>query len=140
MASMRRLSIIQKHLAPPEPSHELGTLQINSTRGQSVKSTRSITARDSKTGKSVEVPVLFDGVAPAVRATDVGKAGGVLVFDPGYMNTAVCRSKITYIDGGKGILKYRGYAIEDLAENCSFLEGMRTSVCERVWFDRKLGN
>lgn len=43
-------------------------------------------------------------------------------YDPGYFNTAVCRSKITYIDGDKGILEYRGYPIEQLADKSSFLE------------------
>jgi citrate synthase len=47
---------------------------------------------------------------------------GISVYDNGYLNTAVCKSKITYIDGTNGILQYRGYAIEDLAENSSFLE------------------
>lgn len=44
------------------------------------------------------------------------------MYDNGYLNTAVCRSEITYIDGAKGILQYRGYAIEELAEHSSFLE------------------
>ena len=45
-----------------------------------------------------------------------------MTYDPGYTNTASCISRITYIDGGKGILRYRGYPIEKLAENCTYLE------------------
>ena len=45
-----------------------------------------------------------------------------MTYDPAFMNTASCRSAITFIDGDKGILRYRGYPIEQLAENCTFLE------------------
>ena len=47
---------------------------------------------------------------------------GLMSYDPAFMNTASCKSNITYIDGDKGILRYRGYPIEQLAEKCSFLE------------------
>ncbi len=47
---------------------------------------------------------------------------GMMSYDPAFLNTAACRSSVTYLDGERGILRYRGYAIEDLAENCSFLE------------------
>ena len=47
---------------------------------------------------------------------------GLMSYDPAYMNTASCKSRITFIDGDKGILRYRGYAIEHLAENCTYLE------------------
>lgn len=47
---------------------------------------------------------------------------GIMSYDPAFMNTAACQSGITFIDGDKGILRYRGYNIEDLAENCTFLE------------------
>jgi len=47
---------------------------------------------------------------------------GLVTFDPGFVNTGSCKSKITYLDGEKGILRYRGYAIEDLVENCEFVE------------------
>ena len=61
-----------------------------------------------------------------VKSTDLGKLGykgNVLrTYDPGYMNTITCTSKICFIDGDKGILEYRGYPIEVLAEKCSFLE------------------
>jgi citrate synthase len=79
---------------------------------------------DSRTGKSYELPIV-DG---AIRATDLGQLRigpndpGLLSYDPAFMNTAATRSAITFIDGDRGILWYRGYAIEQLAEQCSFLE------------------
>ncbi len=79
---------------------------------------------DSRTGRSYEVPI-SDG---AIRATDLRQIkvndddSGLLSYDPAFMNTANCRSAITYIDGDKGILRYRGYPIEELAEHCSFLQ------------------
>ncbi|MFA5891454.1 MAG: citrate synthase [Actinomycetota bacterium] len=84
--------------------------------------TLSIT--DNRNGKSYEVPIQ-DGT---IRATDLRKIKvseddfGLMTYDPGYMNTASCRSSITYIDGDKGILRYRGYPIDQLAEHCGFLE------------------
>jgi citrate synthase len=72
---------------------------------------------------SVDFPVYEGTVGPDV--IDVrslyGKTG-MFTYDPGFMSTASCRSKITYIDGDKGVLEYRGYPIEKLAENCDFLE------------------
>jgi citrate synthase len=79
---------------------------------------------DSRTGRQYELPIT-DGT---VHATDLRqiKASdddfGLMSYDPAYLNTASCRSSITFIDGDKGILRYRGYPIEVLAENCSFLE------------------
>src|SRR2546423_2389231 len=81
--------------------------------------------RDSRTNKSYAIPVI-DG---AIRATDLKKIrtddpndSGLMSYDPAFLNTASCRSAITYIDGDKGILRYRGYPIEQLAENATFLE------------------
>ena len=84
----------------------------------------SLSIVDNRTGKSYEVPI-EDG---AIRAMDLRqiKVGeedfGLLTYDPAYQNTASCRSAITYIDGDRGILNYRGYPIEQLAERSSFLE------------------
>ena len=84
----------------------------------------TLTVTDNRTGTSYELPIQ-DG---AIRATDLRKikAGsedfGVVSYDPGFMNTAACRSAITYIDGEKGILRYRGYPIEEIAEQKTFLE------------------
>src|SRR5579884_1533573 len=86
------------------------------------KNTLSIT--DNRTGRQYEIPIQ-DG---AIRALDLRqiKAGpddpGLMTYDPGFLNTAACKSAITYIDGDQGILRYRGYPIEQLAERGSFLE------------------
>jgi citrate synthase len=87
-------------------------------------STDSLTIVDNRTGKQYEVPI-EDG---AIRATELRKIKtheddfGLLSYDPAYMATASCRSAITFIDGDRGILEYRGYPIEQLAEKSSFLE------------------
>jgi citrate synthase len=84
----------------------------------------SLTVTDNRTGQTYELPIT-DG---AIRATDLRKikAGpddfGLMSYDPAFVNTASCRSAITFIDGDKGILQYRGYPIEQLAERSSFLE------------------
>ena len=84
----------------------------------------TLTITDNRTGKQYEVPIT-DGT---IRATDLRqiKAAsddvGLATYDPAYMNTACCRSRITYIDGDKGILEYRGYPIEQLAERSTYLE------------------
>src|SRR5579864_5760007 len=79
---------------------------------------------DKRTNATYEVP-LHKG---AVRAMDLRKIKtgpddfGLMTYDPAFMNTASCLSAITYIDGDKGILRYRGYPIEQLAEKCTYLE------------------
>jgi citrate synthase len=84
----------------------------------------TLTITDNRTGKQYEVQII-DG---AVRATDLrqikanGQDGGLVTYDPAFMNTAACRSRITYIDGDRGILEYRGYPIEQLAEQSTYLE------------------
>jgi citrate synthase len=84
----------------------------------------TLSVTDNRTGKAYEIPI-HDG---AIRATDLRqiKVGaddqGLLSYDPAYMNTASCRSAITFIDGERGILRYRGYPIEELAEKSTFLE------------------
>ncbi|MGZ4493809.1 MAG: citrate synthase [Nocardioides sp.] len=84
----------------------------------------TLTVRDNRTGVEYDVPIL-DGT---VKAADLGKiktgddAPGLAVYDPGFVNTASCRSAVTFIDGEKGILEYRGYPIEQLAEKSTYLE------------------
>ena len=86
--------------------------------------TETLTVRDNRTGVEYDVPIL-DGT---IKAADLGKikAGedtpGLAVYDPGFVNTASCRSSVTFIDGDKGILEYRGYPIEQLAEKSTYLE------------------
>ena len=86
--------------------------------------TDTLSVTDNRTGKSYELPIQHG----AIRAMDLRQIKtsdedfGLLSYDPAYKNTASCQSKITFIDGGKGILRYRGYPIEQLAEKSSFLE------------------
>src|SRR5690349_13068594 len=80
-------------------------------------------ARVEFDGKSVSLPVV-EGTE-GERAIDIEKlrsSTGLITLDPGYGNTGSCRSKVTFIDGEKGILRYRGYPIEDLAEHSNYLE------------------
>lgn len=83
----------------------------------------TITITDNSTGKSIEIPLLRGSDGPSVA--DIGKLYsdlGIFTIDPGFTSTASCESKITYIDGEKGILRYRGYPIEQLAEKSTHLE------------------
>src|SRR5262249_37833079 len=75
----------------------------------------SMTVTDNRSGDTSTVPIV-DG---AIRAPDLK---GLLSYDPAFLNTAACRSAITYIDGDAGILRYRGYPIEEVAERAGFLE------------------
>ena len=84
----------------------------------------TLTVTDNRTGKSYTLP-FFKG---SIRSMDLRQIKvnaedfGVMGYDPAFMNTASCQSAITFIDGDKGILRYRGYPIEQLAESCSYLE------------------
>ena len=84
----------------------------------------TVTITDNRTGKSYTLPV-ENGTIRAMDLRQI-KTGvddfGLMTYDPAFMNTASCRSAITYIDGDKGILRYRGYPIETLAEHCTYLE------------------
>jgi citrate synthase len=90
----------------------------------SAKSRESLSITDNRTGKSYEVPIK-DGAIHAVDLRQI-KTGpddfGMMTYDPAFNNTAACISRITYIDGDKGILRYRGYPIEVLAEKSTYLE------------------
>ena len=92
--------------------------------GQRLQSRDTLTVTDNRTGRSYELPIT-DGT---IQASDLRqfKTGpddfGLMVYSPAFLNTAACRSNITYIDGDEGILQYRGYPIEQLAEHSSFLE------------------
>jgi citrate synthase len=93
------------------------------TAAASAGSTQSLTVRDNRTGQEYDVPIL-DGTIRAADLAGIRAADdepGVAVYDPGFVNTASCRSAITYIDGDQGILEYRGYPIEQLAENSTYL-------------------
>jgi citrate synthase len=84
----------------------------------------TLTITDNRSGKTYHIPV-EDGTIRAMDLRQIKTGGedfGLMTYDPAFMNTASCRSSITYIDGDKGILRYRGYPIEALAEKCSFME------------------
>ena len=84
----------------------------------------TLTVTDNRTGKQYEIPIEND----TIKATDLRQIKvnpddfGMMTYDPAFMNTASCKSKITFIDGDRGILRYRGYPIEQLAEKCTYLE------------------
>jgi citrate synthase len=84
----------------------------------------TLTITDNRTGKAYEVPITLDTInAIDLRQIKVKPDDfGMMTYDPGYTNTAHCKSSITFIDGDLGILRYRGYPIEQLAEKASFLE------------------
>lgn len=84
----------------------------------------TLTVKDNRTGKDYEIPI----ESGAIRALDLRQIKvdesdfGLLTYDPGFTNTASCKSSITFIDGDQGILRYRGYPIEELAEKSTFME------------------
>ena len=87
-------------------------------------SRESLSITDNRTGKTYELPITND----TIRALDLRQIKvkpddfGMMAYDPVFTNTALCHSKITFIDGDKGILQYRGYPIEELAERSTYLE------------------
>jgi citrate synthase len=100
------------------------TQRADDGAGSVAEAAATLTVTDNRTGRTYEVPIT-DGT---VRAMDFRQMKvddddfGLMTYDPAFTNTASCRSAITYIDGDKGILEYRGYPIEQLAEQSSYLE------------------
>jgi citrate synthase len=82
----------------------------------------TVTLKFSDSDRAIELPVMSGSLGPDVIDTRSLSSQGVLTYDPGFMSTASCSSNITYIDGDKGLLYYRGYPIEQLAERSDFLE------------------
>jgi citrate synthase len=84
----------------------------------------TLTVTDNRTGKTYELPITEGNIRASdlrqIRVTD--DEFGMMSYDPALMNTASCRSAITYIDGDKGILRYRGYPVDELAQNATYLE------------------
>jgi len=84
----------------------------------------TLTVTDNRTNRTYTIPI-EDGTVRAMDFRQMKEAEddfGLMLYDPAFMNTASCRSSITFIDGDRGILEYRGYPIEQLAEHCTFLE------------------
>ncbi len=100
------------------------TQKSTAASAEAAAGSQTLSVRDNRTGETYELPIV-DGT---VRATDLRQIKtdegdfGLMTYDPAFMNTAACRSAITFLDGDAGILRYRGYPIEQLAERSSFLE------------------
>ena len=94
----------------------------------------TLTITDNRNGKSYEIPVQQG----TIRAMDLRQIKvtddefGMMSYDPAFMNTASCKSKITFIDGDKGILRYRGYPIEQFAERCTLPRGRLPDPARRA--------
>ncbi|MCW2798787.1 MAG: citrate (Si)-synthase, partial [Aeromicrobium sp.] len=85
---------------------------------------QTLTVRDNRTGDEYELAIT-DGTVRAADFAQIGKTEdepGLALYDPAFLNTASTRSAVTFIDGEKGILEYRGYPIEQLAEKSTYLE------------------
>jgi citrate synthase len=119
IAELQDASLKKKRLLPKSAS----LAALNSKEGTSMTD-EILNIVDKRTNASYDVPLFKD----AIRTADLKKIKtdpddfGVMGYDPAFLNTASCQSSITFIDGDKGILRYRGYPIEQLAEKCSFLE------------------
>jgi citrate synthase len=93
-------------------------------KAEAAVSKDSLTITDNRTGKTYELPVQ-DGTVKAMDLRQIKVSAddfGLMTYDPGFMNTASCKSRITFIDGEKGILNYRGYPIDQIAEQSNYLE------------------
>jgi citrate synthase len=94
------------------------------TQPQAGSAAETLTVTDNRTGATYEIPIVDE----TIRATDLRQIKvneddfGLMTYDPAFMNTASCRSSITFLDGDRGVLEYRGYPIEQLADKSSFLE------------------
>lgn len=129
LLAQSRLAILSSHLIPT-PESSSSSLESSVVSSQNLipppaNLKGSLTIVDERTGKKYQIQVSGDGT---VKATDFKKIiadkydKGIKLYDPGYLNTAPVKSTICYIDGDEGILRYRGYPIEELAESSSFVE------------------
>src|SRR3954454_15394975 len=102
----------------------MSTEEQTTSGGAVATAGETLTITDNRTGRTYEVPI-EDGTirAPALRDIKVSEDDfGLMTYDPAFMNTASCRSSITYLDGENGVLEYRGYPIEQLAEHSTYIE------------------
>jgi citrate synthase len=102
----------------------MGTEEQTADGGGTATASDSLTITDNRTGRTYEVPI-EDGTVRATALRDIKVDEddfGVMSYDPAFMNTASCRSAITFLDGEAGVLEYRGYPIEQLAERSTYLE------------------
>jgi len=104
-----------------ESSTSISTQSSNNSPATIPK--ESVTVIDNRSGERVEIMIVDNSINATELSRIKDKNGEVLrSYDPAYMNTICCTSSISFIDGDKGILEYRGYPIEQLAEQASFLE------------------
>ncbi len=102
----------------------MGTEEQSANGGGVATASDSLTVTDNRTGQTYELPIT-DGTVKAMdlRQIKVDEEDfGLMTYDPAFTNTASTRSSITFFDGDKGILEYRGYPIEQLAEQSTYLE------------------
>src|ERR671935_1254540 len=102
----------------------MGTEEQAADGGGVATASETLTITDNRTGRTYEIPI-EDGTIRATALRDIKVDDddfGVMSYDPAFMNTASCRSAITYLDGEAGVLEYRGYPIEQLAEQSTYLE------------------
>jgi citrate synthase len=100
------------------------TQQTASSETANRSGAETLTVTDNRTGQSYELPIA-DGTIRAIDLRQIkvdDRDFGLMTYDPAFMNTASCRSAVTYLDGDNGVLRYRGYPIEQLAEKSTFLE------------------
>ena len=131
LSANRRLGTVANHVAPRRAGDDGDgrgdDAGRNDARARPTPSGGAGTLRcvDGRTGKSYDLAISADGCVDAAAFKQIKAGGdgrGLVLYDPGYVNTAPCRSKISYIDGDRGILRYRGYPIETLAESSTYLE------------------
>lgn len=125
-----RLGVLTRHLSPPDSLDALDIIRRVPTSATEIRPAPgggpgTLTIVDNRTGKKYEVQVNEDGAISASEFKKIKAGGdnnGLKLYDPGYLNTAPVISRISFIDGDKGILRYRGYPIEELAEKSTYLE------------------
>src|SRR4051812_37409302 len=107
-----------------EETHVSSTEQSTEGTGAVAEASDTLTVTDNRTGRTYELPIADDTIkAMDLRQIKVNEDDfGMMAYDPAFTNTASCRSEITYIDGAAGVLEYRGYPIEQLCDQSTYLE------------------
>jgi len=119
---MNRISVLTKQLAPCVEESIIEAVSTAAKAEEKKDNKHTLTITDNRTGKSYTIPIK-DHTINATHLKQISfQDEGIMSYDPAFQNTAVVTSRITYIDGDKGILRYRGYPIEELAEKSSFVE------------------
>ena len=99
------------------------TIKLDGRPTRTNQNKKTFTLFDNENGNSYEIPTFEGTIGPNVLdITNLYKETGLFTYDPGFTSTASCKSKITYIDGEEGVLLYRGYPIDQLAEKGNYLE------------------